>query len=159
MPRQLLRKGAGRRQRKADSERGAASRVAVHVDSTAVAVYDPFDEAEPEACACRARRPRGIGAEESFEDVRLHRRSNAMAGVADSERAEASLTCDADHYPPSLRRELYGVVHEVEHEALEPFRVALDHHCLAALASQIDRSCLRHALELFHQRRREGAEI
>ena len=60
---------------------------------------------------------------------------------------------------PPCWREFDRVVQQVQHESLEPVRVALHDHGIRVLTSHGDPSRLGHGLDLVDERRRERSEI
>ena len=102
------------------------ARPAVDRDGRAVPVGDPLHEAQAEARAFGSGGPRRVTPEEPLEHVRHGAGRDADAGVVHLQHRVDALTLDPDADPAARRRELDGVVQQVQQQPLQPARVAQD---------------------------------
>ncbi len=125
-----------------------------------VANDDPLHQAEPEAHTFDLRRPGGIHAEESFEDLRHQLRGDADAGVFHGEPRAPLAAQNAHRDSAAGWRELDRVVDQVEHQPLQPVRIGVDDNpWVNRIGPQADALGLRHRLELIDEPARELAEV
>ena len=100
-------------------------------------VDDVLDNIQPQARAGLVHRTRTVGLVKPVKNMRQVVRRDPRTRVADRERAEFALRVRAQAQPPAFIDELYRIVHEIVHRAVQVVAVAHDDQPVIQLAAHI----------------------